>query len=371
MQVSKRTSVDLVGILAELFVHRKDAYATQYFNKSLNSGGYVKATRQTCVPRCSNQSCEHSEPLTLMSRDIEQHLMGVQTIGVYQLGEGDTVKWICFDVDKDKTVLEDVPAHQIETNAKEQVKGLVSTCIKNGIKPLVENSAGRGYHVWIPFTQPVPANLALAVATGIMRNIKELPNIHIEVFPKQVGTKSLGSLVKLPLGINKKSGKTSVFINKEFEPIHNQGEYLSRAWRMTKEDAEEFVAKNKVPLIPLRNIEEGSDVGKYIPLCLVNGLEDGVADGIRDVFTFRLACYLRDRGIPQELTETMLIDWNERNSPPLGNSTLLSKVRSAYSQSYSYLPCRDPSFNRLCKSSCDFYKRKLAWLQGPSEDFFS
>lgn len=353
----------LVKLLTDLFVHRTDAYGEQWLNKTTGESGYSKATYQNCPDgqKCENFRCEHRENLKLLPATINQHVIGQKTIGVYQLGDADTVKWLCLDIDKDKTLGKDIDPASLQQNAQDQVRALVKQAVKMGLKPAVEDSGNRGYHLWIFFVAPVPASLAQAIGHFLVNNVPVNDGLHIEIFPKQVSAKSLGNLVKLPLGVHLKSGRRSAFVNRNFEPIADQQAFLTSAPRHTEEQLHTIIEWYHLKLHEIRRADpmvDNSGLGRRVPLCLIRLLNEGVGDGMRDIASFKLACYFRDRGIPQDLTQVAMEAWDERNKPPLTPRVIGHKVASAYSDAYGYLPCFDPVFDTHCSSACEMYSMK-------------
>jgi hypothetical protein len=73
---------------------------------------------------------------------------------------------------------------------------------------LVEDTGGRGYHLWILFEPPIPALVAYYVG----RKFEQQPKVKCEVFPKQKVVEAFGNLVKLPLGVHRKTGQRPKFV---------------------------------------------------------------------------------------------------------------------------------------------------------------
>lgn len=142
------------------------------------------------------------------------HIEGKRTVGLYQISSEDTVKWICFDVDDHK-----------EENGAEKVKveinRLLSVLSKYAIPFLLEASGSpNSYHVWV-FLKPTRTRNAYEFA----RQIKKEAGIACEAFPKQAKlnkNSKYGNLVKAPLGINRKTGVKSQFLDPStFEPYQD------------------------------------------------------------------------------------------------------------------------------------------------------
>lgn len=86
---------------------------------------------------------------------------------------------------------------------------------------LLEDSGGRGYHLWIFLNNSLAGSDALRFY-AVLKSLIETP---FEFFPKQgsLGPKrKLGNLIKLPLGIHQKYGARSTF----FDLVDNQPHYI-------------------------------------------------------------------------------------------------------------------------------------------------
>lgn len=178
------------AILTDLLAMRFDCYATQ--DRIPNATGRFGYTKY-------NVNWKDSKSI------MKYHVSGKFTLGLYQISLDDTVKWICFDLDD----------HNNKRGAKalkSDVNKLLTVLAKYGIPFLLEASGSpNSYHVWI-FLKPTRTHNAYLFS----RQIKKEADIECEVFPKQ---KSLnkdskyGNLVKVPLGINRKTGVKSQFLD--------------------------------------------------------------------------------------------------------------------------------------------------------------
>ena len=169
--------------LMDIFVNRKDVFSTQQ-----ESGAYFPTKR----------------PITI--EDIEKHIAGDITIGIYCLDIDNTVKWACIDIDGNK-----------ELSPEENKKLLYpeATIIYNTFNDfprILEFSGRKGFHIWVFFKPRVTADYAQRLVKARLNRIGL--NRH-EVFPKQTElneSRKYGNLVKLPCGVHKKTGLTSKII---------------------------------------------------------------------------------------------------------------------------------------------------------------
>lgn len=121
----------------------------------------------------------------LIEGDLEAHYRGTQTLGVFPTDSGHT--WfICFDLDDD---------------------GKLSLLqLQAVLKPpyLVEHTGGRGAHVWVFFEDRTPVDQATTWASAVLKKA----GVKGEHYPKTGGA----GLIRLPLGIHRKTGKRSEFV---------------------------------------------------------------------------------------------------------------------------------------------------------------
>jgi len=135
---------------------------------------------------------------------VEAHLSGDYAIGAYTLRQDNTVLWMCFDVDS------------IELSKARDFTLKLSNLLQD-IPLSIEFSGGKGYHVWIFFSKPAPAENVRALAVEMREAIgaDTSGDTHVEIFPKQdklTDSNPLGNLVKVPLGLHPVTGAKSVFV---------------------------------------------------------------------------------------------------------------------------------------------------------------
>ncbi len=164
----------LVSAYASLFVHRWDSYAVQQRN-----GAYWRV----------------AEPLTL--EHLEAHLMGRWTLGTYVLDAHNNCTFAVFDDDCE--------------DGLERLAVLSVELARLGVSTMHEASR-RGSHLWVHFSQRTPASVVRSWL---------LPYAHdfgVELYPKQdaLALGGSGSLLRLPLGIHRRSGGWYPFV--QFSP---------------------------------------------------------------------------------------------------------------------------------------------------------
>ncbi len=251
---------ELIRLIGQRFVSRKDVKAEQ-----AKDGAWYPVREVT-------SSGKHDGPYVPFSmQDFNDHLTGVRTFGHYVVGTDQTTKFFCFDLDLNKQGFyledpdpdgdpEDFPAivgNMVDCEPREvwaagkpqaaidyftqalrvMAEGLAQRVIRMNAAShvAITNSGGKGMHVYGFMNEP---NLAVDVRevaldvlstksdTAVFEPIKgdnfwryrsagAYSNITIEVFPKQeaVSKGGFGNLLRLPLGVNLKTGKRGYFVN--------------------------------------------------------------------------------------------------------------------------------------------------------------
>lgn len=312
-----------VQLIWDRFVHRTSAYAIQKEVK----GRYTFRPVAYCPKACGIYPCPHRVERPLTTQEIEKHLDGEQTIGLYSTREDNTVKWLCIDVDEMNTdTVMDIAMRVVARFGKR-------SC-------LVEFSGGRGYHIWLFFAQPVPAQSAWLLGNILIGEHK------VEIYPRQMSVNGLGNLVKLPLGIQRKTGKWCLFQTPAFVPYEDQWEALARVKLI-----------DDLGDLPQPEPRAPGTSDRTLP-CMANMMEEGLDEGARDSGLFRLSCYWRAHNIPEDLAVMMAHAVNRKGSAPLDNRTVEEKVASAYTKGYKFYPCQERTLDSYCESSCPFFTRK-------------
>jgi len=201
----------LVSAYHELFVHRSDAYALQ-----TRSGSYFAK----------------KAPVT--HEVILRHLKGELTAGFYAMDSDSTVRWLALDGD--------------QTDSLEHLQEAWKRLDQLQIPSYLEGSR-RGAHLWL-FFEPLPASAARRFVLSLLPELQ-----GVEVYPKRDeldGTVRLGSLVRGPLGIHRRSGQRYPFLDPvSLKPVSSSlfgmlG-YLLQAERVRHEQLAELPTSPQLP----------------------------------------------------------------------------------------------------------------------------
>jgi hypothetical protein len=212
-----RTRQHAIERYMDLFSGREDCFARQWVEKSEQKQGYVP------VKHC------------LEPTDVEDHLSGRMTYGIYLMKSDSRIKTAVIDVDlvqqyrQPKLKSEDV--QRIYRERDYMVKRIRELSDSVGMSPVTEFSGGKGYHFWYCFDAPVQATLVRKMLEKICKAVSgDLTAFNLEIFPKQdqLSGKGFGNLVKLPLGIHRVSGKQSRFIECRDNSVEAQLAFVSQ-----------------------------------------------------------------------------------------------------------------------------------------------
>jgi len=241
-----------IALFRMLFKGREDVYPRRFESRRTGKAGYQPACRNEWLkgickkPKVKCNDCENREFLPLTDDVIRNHLLGEDpknrykddfTIGVYPLLLDETCWFIAVDFDK-TTWMEDASAFQ-------------NVCKTFNIPASLERSrSGNGGHVWILFSEPVPASLARKMASFIMTETMESRpeiglNSYDRFFPNQdtLPKGGFGNLIALPLQRKPKERGGSVFLNEEFIPYPDQWAFLSLTRRISRAEIKAIVSE--------------------------------------------------------------------------------------------------------------------------------
>lgn len=248
--VSKQSSpAEKIQLFRSLFIGREDVFALRWFNVKNETSGYSpvcsnKWKTGVCdIKKYSCSSCPNKMPVSLSDNYIYNHLAGKDAycrdvIGLYPLIPGDSCKFLALDFDN----------HQKNENIQDDklikwqkdILEVRKVCSEFNIPANIEISrSGNGAHMWIFFSENIPAKTARQLGTLILEYaIVKNHSVPIEsfdrMFPNQdeMPDGGYGNLIALPLQGQAVRNIKSVFVNDEFEMYSDQWTYLSNVQKM-------------------------------------------------------------------------------------------------------------------------------------------
>ncbi|RDL47697.1 hypothetical protein BLJAPNOD_05419 [Ensifer sp. M14] len=232
-------SSEKIALFRSLFAGRSDVFPTRWENKKTGTSGYS--------PTCSNEwakgicgkpkvkcgECPHQAFVPTSEGVIEKHLRGGDArsgdfvAGVYPLLQDETCWFLAADFDKESWW--------------DDTRALLATCRAKGIAAALERSrSGNGGHVWIFFSEPVPAKIARQLGAALItETMEKRPEIgftsYDRFFPNQdtMPLGGFGNLIALPLQRKARENGNSVFVDDDLRPYDDQWAYLSSLPRLS------------------------------------------------------------------------------------------------------------------------------------------
>jgi tetratricopeptide (TPR) repeat protein len=196
------TDSDVVRFL-HLFAGRENVYARQWAAEG-GEGGYSPVR----------------EPLTMTA--VRNHLLGNITVGSYPVRLDNTVTFFALDVDIKKAALARArtnvaEARRIKDAVARDAERLLAELSALGVASLLEDSGFKGRHLWVFLETPEDAAVVRQFGGLFLRACPlESPDLQVELFPKQASTAGgIGNLIKLPLGIHRRTGRRSRLLTAE------------------------------------------------------------------------------------------------------------------------------------------------------------
>jgi hypothetical protein len=225
-----------IALFRSLFRGREDVFARRFESKKTGKKGYQPACRNEWLagicekPRIRCDVCAHRELLALTENVLRNHLLGMDpqtvssrdfTIGVYPMLPDETCWFLAADFDK--------------STWREDVRAFLETCTVLNVPATVERSrSGNGGHIWIFFSDPVPAAQARKMGALLLsRTMEQRPEIGLDsydrFFPSQdtLPNGGFGSLIALPLQKKPRECGNSLFLDHALIPYQDQWSFLS------------------------------------------------------------------------------------------------------------------------------------------------
>lgn len=297
---------DKIALSRRLFKGREDVYA-QRWESTKGRSGYSPACANEWKPgvcrkpkiKCGECSQRCLQPVT--NQVIYNHLSGKQTIGIYPLLLNDSsCYFLAVDFD--------------ESDWEKDANAFIKTCQEMKIPAALEISrSGNGAHVWIFFSEAVPARdvrqLGVALISHTCDQTRQLSLASYDrLFPNQdIITKGgFGNLIALPLQKKSREKGFSVFVDEQFRPYQDQWEFLSTLPKLSKTELESAILKasgNRHPL-DVSFYSENEHEPWQRPKPLSNKIADPLPESVRLVLSNLI--FISKKDLPQKLTNRLI-----------------------------------------------------------------
>ena len=251
--VTNRSSEEeKITLFRTLFRGREDIYPRRFESVKTGKTGYSPACANEWVPgichkpkiKCTD--CKHQAFLPADELMLRQHLLGRDlsqpsrddfTAGVYPLRLDETCWFLAADFDKNTW--------------REESTVFLENCQARNVPAVLERSrSGNGGHVWIFFSEPIPAKLARRLGSYLLTKTMEQYSgmgfdSYDRLFPSQdtLPQGGFGNLIALPLQKRPRLNGNSVFVNERFEPYEDQWRFLSSIRRMNRSEIEAILSE--------------------------------------------------------------------------------------------------------------------------------
>lgn len=228
---------DKLALYSDLFRARTDIYAVRWENNRKGTSGWMPAVAGGWRKGKERSGVTH---LPRTAEVVAAHLRGDVFIGLYPLLTTNTCHFLTADFDGPTAML-DALAYAKAARA-------------DGVPAAVEISqSGRGTHVWVFFTGPVPAAAARSVGTVLVHEAMMLRGSmdlrsYDRLFPNQdvLPEGGFGNLIAAPLqGSRRRNGLTAFLDLATLEPYEDRWAFLSTLDRLSPGDAEKIARRAK------------------------------------------------------------------------------------------------------------------------------
>jgi hypothetical protein len=230
-QITKYASPEeKVQLFADLFRGRDDVFARLWESRKTGKKGYSPVCEYEWQPGiCTKpeKKCTNCKYTSLTHDVFRAHLEGQYVIGVYPLRKDDTCYFVAIDFDK--------------ANWRDDAAAFLEICKSMNVPAALERSrSGNGGHVWIFFSEPVPAYLARNMGSYLLtetmsRHHQLSMTSYDRLFPNQdtMPKGGFGNLIALPLQKEARKHGNTEFLDEQFQPYADQWAFLASLKKMS------------------------------------------------------------------------------------------------------------------------------------------
>ena len=310
-----------IALFRSLFKGREDIYAKRFESTKTGKSGYLPVCSNEWVrgicekPKINCNQCTKRlfEPVT--NEAIRFHLEGYKpsknewektipfVMGIYPLLQNETCHFLAVDFDKSAW--------------REDAIAFMKTCKTENIPAALERSrSGNGAHVWIFFSEPVPAIKARKLGSFLMtRTLDQRPEIGLDsfdrFFPNQdtMPKGCFGNLIALPLQKAAREKNHSIFLDENLNPYSDQWAFLSSVKKINTEKLNTIIqdASLRQELLPV-SFSANEDEDEYKPWQKQSNVLPDITELLPQTVEIVLAdqLYINHTGLPAILRNRIL-----------------------------------------------------------------
>ena len=230
-----------IALFRHLFSGREDVYTRRWESATKGTSGYSPVCgnewkRGVCgKPKVKCADCPERNLLPVTNQVLYDHLSGKHTIGIYPLRKDDSCCFLAVDFD--------------EADWQNDSRAFLRSCHDTNIPAALEISrSGKGAHIWIFFSEPVPAKKARQLGTALLsrtcENTRQLSLASYDrLFPNQdtLPKGGFGNLIALPLQKQARGYGHSVFVDERFQPYPDQWDFLASIRPLSRQALEDAI----------------------------------------------------------------------------------------------------------------------------------
>jgi hypothetical protein len=273
------TAAEKITLFRRLFAGRPDVFPMRWENRNTGKSGYAPACANEWVrgicgkPQVKCGECPNQAFIALSDNVVASHLRGADAgrstgtefvTGVYPVMVDETCWFLAAEFDGDDW----------STDAL----AYMETCRLASVPAALERSrSGEGGHVWIFFSQPIPARDARQLGTALLtETLERRPELGFEsydrMFPSQdtLPKGGFGNLIALPLQRRARDYGNSVFVDSNLLPYRDQWAFLASLSRLSPQvvydlirvaEAQDRVLSVRMPIVD----ENGAEPWRQSP----------------------------------------------------------------------------------------------------------